>query len=63
MFTTNTLFRMTLPELCTVPEYVIKPPPVAEVDGQASETVIPGVVVTAQVVEATLVTARSPQLP
>ena len=57
-----TLFKITLPELLTVPEYVIKAPGATATDGQASVTEIAGAVITVQVVVTVFVTALSEQM-
>jgi hypothetical protein len=49
LFTTVTLFKVTLPEFRTVPVYVIGPPLEAETAGQTSVTASAGVVSTLQV--------------
>jgi hypothetical protein len=57
LFTTSTLFNVTLPELRTVPLKVIEAPAAAGTAGHASETAMAGAVVTAHVVETVFVTA------
>ncbi len=56
LFTTVTLFKVTLPEFLTVPLKVIKPPVATGVAGQASVTAMAGAVVIGQVVATVFVT-------